>query len=533
MRFDTEPGAGGKHDNARHIYPYVYAVGTAETGDIMYFDGTLWHVLHHGVSGQLLSTLGHGLSPAWTSQLPSIDHYNVETINAFNDYFIFYDWSEDEWRVISHADFNTTIDHGSLAGLSDDDHTQYALRSILTEQGSLVYRNATVWAELLHGTAGQCLLSGGHGANPSWGSPDHGGLAGLSDDDHTQYALRSILTEQGSLVYRNATVWAELLHGAAGQCLLSGGHGANPSWGSPDHGGLAGLGDDDHTQYVLLAGRSGGQTVYGDIASGGNLTLGSTAHATKGKILFGSASCYDEVHDRIGIGTVAPGYDIVVSRSGSTGRFVLEQCTDSTSCGIFTCFKSRGTISSPSATLRGDHLMLIGGSGYTTAWITSLRAYIYFNAAENWTSTNQGTNIAFSTTSIGGVSASERMRIMEGVNVGGTTDPGDNNLSVEGDIYVVDNCSALSFTDRTPQYIGDSLSEICKISQDVDGNIDHSTLPKFIKVERKDHSGCVVTERSLGGSISILFEAIKQLVAWNNQLESKIGGKSVTRFNGR
>lgn len=36
-----------------------------------------------------------------------------------------------------------------------------------------------------------------------------------------------------------------------------------------DHGGTGGLGDDDHSQYLLLAGRSGGQTVTG-IASTGN-----------------------------------------------------------------------------------------------------------------------------------------------------------------------------------------------------------------------------------------------------------------------
>lgn len=55
---------------------------------------------------------------------------------------------------------------------------------------------------------------------------------------------------------------------------------------------------DDHTQYALLAGRSGGQTLNGDTASGGNLTLMSTAHATKGAILIG-ASRYDEVNDRL------------------------------------------------------------------------------------------------------------------------------------------------------------------------------------------------------------------------------------------
>ena len=44
--------------------------------------------------------------------------------------------------------------------------------------------------------------------------------------------------------------------------------------GLHDHGvSLAGLTDDDHTQYALLAGRTGGQTLKGDVDAGGSLTL--------------------------------------------------------------------------------------------------------------------------------------------------------------------------------------------------------------------------------------------------------------------
>lgn len=51
-----------------------------------------------------------------------------------------------------------------------------------------------------------------------------------------------------------------------------------------DHGSTVGLGDDDHTQYALLAGRSGGQTFKGGTASGDDLILESTSHGTKGHI---------------------------------------------------------------------------------------------------------------------------------------------------------------------------------------------------------------------------------------------------------
>jgi len=55
-----------------------------------------------------------------------------------------------------------------------------------------------------------------------------------------------------------------------------------------DHGSISGLGDDDHTQYALLAGRSGGQVLIGGSASGNDLTLESTSNVTKGSILFRS-----------------------------------------------------------------------------------------------------------------------------------------------------------------------------------------------------------------------------------------------------
>lgn len=51
-----------------------------------------------------------------------------------------------------------------------------------------------------------------------------------------------------------------------------------------DHGAISGLGDDDHTQYALLAGRAAGQTLIGGVNASANLDIESTSHATKGYI---------------------------------------------------------------------------------------------------------------------------------------------------------------------------------------------------------------------------------------------------------
>ena len=58
----------------------------------------------------------------------------------------------------------------------------------------------------------------------------------------------------------------------------------NLSCAQPDHGSLAGLTDDDHSQYALLLGRSGGQELNGGNGSGEDLTLESTDHSTKGRV---------------------------------------------------------------------------------------------------------------------------------------------------------------------------------------------------------------------------------------------------------
>lgn len=79
------------------------------------------------------------------------------------------------------AGSHTGTDHGALSGLTDDDHTQYVLRSILTTAGDLAYRDGSDWARLALGTAGQVLKVNSGATAPEWDDESGGGAAAFSE----------------------------------------------------------------------------------------------------------------------------------------------------------------------------------------------------------------------------------------------------------------------------------------------------------------------------------------------------------------
>lgn len=113
-------------------------------------------------------------------------------------------------------------DHGTLTGLSDDDHTQYVLRSILTTNGDMFTRVSGAIARLGIGSAGQVLtvVSGAL----AWATPSGGGTD-----------LSTLFTTNGDLVRRASGVPARLGIGSTGDVLtvVSG----LPAWAAPSGGG--------------------------------------------------------------------------------------------------------------------------------------------------------------------------------------------------------------------------------------------------------------------------------------------------------
>ena len=189
-----------------------------------------------------------------------------------------------------------------------------------------------------------------------------------------------------------------------------------------DHGSLGGLGDDDHTQYALLAGRSGGQILIGGTASGDDLTLKSTSNATKGSIFLGTLSAYDEVNDRLGIGNLVPTSKFWLRNDAGAcqsdfegnGNVGLNFWSFAASpLPFMQGIAARGTRASPTALGSGDLLFRFSTFGQFSTGASDFAevATFAFNSSEAFTSTARGSRIQISTTKIGTTTNREVVRI--------------------------------------------------------------------------------------------------------------------------
>jgi len=126
--------------------------------------------------------------------------------------------------------------------------------------------------------------------------------------------------------------------------------------GTTDHGALSGLADDDHTQYALLAGRSGGQVLRGGTASGDDITIRSTSNATKGDIFIA-----DE------------GGNVIIGGGATASELrILEASGSGTNYSAFKCQAQAAnvTYTLPADDGDADQVLSTNGTG-TLDWVTS------------------------------------------------------------------------------------------------------------------------------------------------------------------
>lgn len=91
--------------------------------------------------------------------------YDTETAIVSGDFVIMVDITDNNAGKITFANFESTIDHGNVTGLGDDDHTQYAL--LLGRAGGQILRGGTAASDDLdlrstsNATKGDIFLGGG------------------------------------------------------------------------------------------------------------------------------------------------------------------------------------------------------------------------------------------------------------------------------------------------------------------------------------------------------------------------------------
>lgn len=176
----------------------------------------------------------------------------------------------------------------------------------------------------------------------------------------------------------------------------------------------------------------------------------------------------------VGIGTVAPIAPLTVQSPGTLpagsptlvviGQQNAERIQIRSAGGdaAFGAFQSGGNLTAAVALTNGSNAGYYQVGGYDgTGWTRG--AWIQGRAAENWSATNHGTNLVFSTTPNGASGAvTERVRIDQAGNVGiGTTNP-TQKLSVNGTIRAKEVIVDSGWSDYVfaPNYRLAPLSEV-------------------------------------------------------------------------
>jgi hypothetical protein len=260
--------------------------------------------------------------------------------------------------------FTASIAHNSLTGLLSDDHTQYMLLAgrtggqILTggtgASNILTLRsttNATKGTVLIDETTnststttGALVVTGGAGVSGNvnvGGNLFTGGTGNFTGVVSATSGTESTSTTTGALVVTGGA-------GISGNVNVGGNLNVTGSFSaSIAHNSLSGLLADDHTQYMLLAGRTGGQILTGGTGASNILTLRSTTNATKGTVLIDETT--NSTSTTTGALRVAGGAGIVGNLfTGGTGNYA----------GVLSA--SSGTASTSTTT---GALVVTGGAG--------------------------------------------------------------------------------------------------------------------------------------------------------------------------
>lgn len=160
--------------------------------------------------------------------------------------------------------------------------------------------------------------------------------------------------------------------------------------------------------------------VFGSTSASGTLTLQSTSHATKGKILLGT-SAYDEVNNRLGLGTASPS-QILTLNGQAAQQIYLERNTTSDTAGNTLSVVAGGATAGATNKAGGNLLLYPGVSTGSGTASTILYAYPGTAAA---TADNTAINVLNATASgigMGTAAPSARLDVEYAGTTKATTD---------------------------------------------------------------------------------------------------------------
>jgi hypothetical protein len=184
-----------------------------------------------------------------------------------------------------------------------------------------------------------------------------------------------------------------------------------------------------------------------------------------------NSALYQATTGRVGVNTVAPQAPFHVVASETPGSF-FDVYSGSGVLGALPVVHraARGTDTSPMAVQADDILGGLAVRAYNGSTFTGGRGQVMFKAAENWTTTANGTYLAFATESLGAsTQAVERMRIAADGKVGvGTTAPGQA-LTVAGIIESVGGLGGFKFPDGSVQSMAAGPAGIASSKNTVTG----------------------------------------------------------------
>jgi hypothetical protein len=280
--------------------------------------------------------------------------------------------------------------------------------------------------------------------------------SGSNTYDLAAIIAKTLIDAKGDLIAGTAdNTVGRLAVGADGKSLVAAsGETTGLSWAYPDHGTLGGLTDDDHTQYPLLLGRSGGQSlyggtqngdqlnlfatsgsggkvnigymegiivdgdnslvainvpllmrdqiIYGDDDAGDSLYLQSTSHATKGTVDVGDGLLIvDEANTRVqfdDFGTIdltSDNLTFVTDTAGITWTNKVYSSAGATDSVFLGFARARGSQASPAAVQSGDRLgQFVFGGNYDASHAIATVNFLA-TATENWSSSQCGTLLRY------------------------------------------------------------------------------------------------------------------------------------------